>query len=299
MLTATGGGPKPCCRHSACHYRSHALRTDRLRSPLRSHCAQSKPFPASPRSDAMAASEAAVQQLEDRLRETGGGVAPQSSWHLPSQELPSGVPSTVYDEVRRRCSWLAGLPDRHARAANIARKLTLFRTGQGGLASRAQIAHTCFPAPPVPTPVPASHPPASMWWHVLAILPHPPPPPPQVAPETYLGPRGQHRELVNRDGLRLQTYFWPAAAPRAVLLFCHGHGAHLHFEVLKAQVGGWVGAREGAGGEGREAGAAAAAACMAWQEGAASTVPWLVSSLPLCCWASACFQPAPDASTPC
>lgn len=87
---------------------------------------------------------------------------------------------------------------------------------------------------------------------VLATLPRPRRPLAQVEPETYLGPRGQHRELVNRDGLRLQTYFWPAAAPRAVLLFCHGHGAHLHFEVLKAQVG--AAGRQGGRGRGQAGG---------------------------------------------
>ncbi len=33
-----------------------------------------------------------------------------------------------------------------------------------------------------------------------------------------------------------QSYFWPAAQPKAVLVFCHGHGAHLMFEVLKQTV---------------------------------------------------------------
>ena len=85
----------------------------------------------------------------------------------------------------------------------------------------------------------------------------------QVPPEFYLGKHGAHRVMRNKDGLalqvglirgqrwaahtggacqlphgahsspalrlRLQSYFWPAAQPKAVLVFCHGHGAHLMF----------------------------------------------------------------------
>ena len=61
---------------------------------------------------------------------------------------------------------------------------------------------------------------------------------PQVSPSQYLGPRGVHREMTNKDGLRLQSYWWPAEQPKAAVLFCHGHGAHLMFEVLKQTVGG-------------------------------------------------------------
>ncbi|KAI7841419.1 hypothetical protein COHA_004814 [Chlorella ohadii] len=55
----------------------------------------------------------------------------------------------------------------------------------------------------------------------------------QVTPQFYLGKHGAHRVMRNKDGLALQSYFWPAAQPKAVLVFCHGHGAHLMFEVLK------------------------------------------------------------------
>ncbi|KAL4445371.1 hypothetical protein ABPG77_011196 [Micractinium sp. CCAP 211/92] len=55
----------------------------------------------------------------------------------------------------------------------------------------------------------------------------------QVKPSVYLGPRGVHRTLVNRDGLHLQSYFWPAEEAKAMLVFCHGHGSHIMFEILK------------------------------------------------------------------
>lgn len=52
-------------------------------------------------------------------------------------------------------------------------------------------------------------------------------------PAQYLGPLGVHRVMENKDGLHLQSYFWPAADAKAVVLFVHGHGAHLMFEILK------------------------------------------------------------------
>lgn len=100
------------------------------------------------------AGEAAVAQLEEKLQESGGGVAPQHAFRL-LDSLPVGVPTTCYDEVEA---------------------------------------------------------------------------------ELYLGPHGQRHEMMNKDGLRLQTYFWPAApsSAKAIVLFCHGHGAHLMFEICKA-----------------------------------------------------------------
>ena len=59
----------------------------------------------------------------------------------------------------------------------------------------------------------------------------------QVEPRQYLGPRGVHRVMENKDGLHLQSYFWPAAEAKAVVLFVHGHGAHLMFEILNQTVG--------------------------------------------------------------
>lgn len=59
-----------------------------------------------------------------------------------------------------------------------------------------------------------------------------------VDPTIYLGSRGQERHIVNRQGLKLRGYFWPAENAKAVLIFVHGHGAHLHFELLKAQGAG-------------------------------------------------------------
>lgn len=54
-----------------------------------------------------------------------------------------------------------------------------------------------------------------------------------------LGPRGVESMFVNRQGLKLATYFWPADNPgttKAVVLGVHGHGAHLQNEYLKRQV---------------------------------------------------------------
>lgn len=53
-----------------------------------------------------------------------------------------------------------------------------------------------------------------------------------------MGPHGGKTDvLVNRQGLELKTYYWPSAASDPstndpILLFVHGHGAHLQFEVL-------------------------------------------------------------------
>jgi len=40
-----------------------------------------------------------------------------------------------------------------------------------------------------------------------------------VAPEVYLGPRGVQRTLINKQGLKLNAYFWPAENSKCVLLF--------------------------------------------------------------------------------
>ncbi|KAL6774311.1 hypothetical protein ACKKBG_A24505 [Auxenochlorella protothecoides x Auxenochlorella symbiontica] len=68
-----------------------------------------------------------------------------------------------------------------------------------------------------------------------------------VDPATYLGPHGAERDLVNAQGLRLKTFYWPADQARSVLLFVHGHGAHGLFELLQIEelgqpplYGGWV-----------------------------------------------------------
>ena len=55
-------------------------------------------------------------------------------------------------------------------------------------------------------------------------------------PRLLFGSAGVEQEVVNKKGLRLAAYFWPAAEPKAVLLFVHGHGGHLLFEVLKGAV---------------------------------------------------------------
>ena len=57
-------------------------------------------------------------------------------------------------------------------------------------------------------------------------------------PAVYLGPAGVQATMVNKQGLKLKTYSWPAKDPKCVLLFVHGHGAYLHFEVLRGTVPG-------------------------------------------------------------
>lgn len=54
-----------------------------------------------------------------------------------------------------------------------------------------------------------------------------------VDPAYFLGPNGTQLVLANKQGLKLKAYFWPAAHPKCVLTFIHGHGAHLQFELLK------------------------------------------------------------------
>ena len=58
-----------------------------------------------------------------------------------------------------------------------------------------------------------------------------------VPVECYLGPHGTQQWLVNKQGLRLKNYLWPADRPaNAVLVFAHGHGAHSLFELLRVTV---------------------------------------------------------------
>lgn len=69
---------------------------------------------------------------------------------------------------------------------------------------------------------------------------------PSLRPQ--LGPRGWTRPMINAQGLKIATYFWPARAEhKATIVLLHGHGAYL-FEYLKAQgpgkavlyAGSWV-----------------------------------------------------------
>lgn len=93
-----------------------------------------------------------------------------------------------------------------------------------------------------------------------------------------LGARGQQGELINKQGLRLATYLWPAENAKAVLIFVHGeaacmvaanaggscvrhvlvrqptanaavvtagHGAHLPFDLLRSTVRRWAGSLSG------------------------------------------------------
>ena len=51
----------------------------------------------------------------------------------------------------------------------------------------------------------------------------------EAPPASYLGPHGGvERWIVNKQGLKLKSHFWPAAtkSARAVVLFCHGARAH-------------------------------------------------------------------------
>ena len=57
--------------------------------------------------------------------------------------------------------------------------------------------------------------------------------------QQQLGPRGVESFFVNKQGLKIATYFWPSEAPnhtKAVVLAIHGHGAHIQNEYLKRQV---------------------------------------------------------------
>ena len=55
-------------------------------------------------------------------------------------------------------------------------------------------------------------------------------------PRLYLGPSGSEETLVNAQGLKLRSYFWPSPSPSCVLVFCHGHHAHMLFELVKSRV---------------------------------------------------------------
>ena len=59
-----------------------------------------------------------------------------------------------------------------------------------------------------------------------------------------LGPAGSTSTFTSRDGVRLQGYYWPAAAAgpstppaRGVVVFVHGHGSHALHELLAFEVG--------------------------------------------------------------
>lgn len=66
-----------------------------------------------------------------------------------------------------------------------------------------------------------------------------------TALSTSMGSRGSQQLLVNKQGLRLKTYCWPAEQAKCVLLFVHGHGAHLQYELLKSSAPGAVPTYEG------------------------------------------------------
>lgn len=60
-------------------------------------------------------------------------------------------------------------------------------------------------------------------------------------PKTYLGQLGEEKVMINSQGLKLRSYFWPAPGqPKAAILFIHGHGAHIFFEILRLENKGEV-----------------------------------------------------------
>lgn len=57
--------------------------------------------------------------------------------------------------------------------------------------------------------------------------------------QQQLGPSGVETYFVNKQGLKIATYFWPSSTPastKAVVLLVHGHGAHTQIEYLRRQV---------------------------------------------------------------
>lgn len=54
-----------------------------------------------------------------------------------------------------------------------------------------------------------------------------------VDPSYNLGAHGSSSTMTNSQGLKLKTYFWPAQNAKCVLIFVHGHGSHLQFELLR------------------------------------------------------------------
>ena len=57
--------------------------------------------------------------------------------------------------------------------------------------------------------------------------------------QQQLGPRGVESFFVNKQGLKIATYFWPSEVSdktKAVVLAVHGHGAHIQNEYLRRQV---------------------------------------------------------------
>lgn len=55
--------------------------------------------------------------------------------------------------------------------------------------------------------------------------------------ENQLGPHGKRSNLINRQGLRLTSYFWPAVGEaKGVLLYVHGHAAYLMEQLLLSKV---------------------------------------------------------------
>ncbi len=57
--------------------------------------------------------------------------------------------------------------------------------------------------------------------------------------QQQLGPRGVESFFVNKQRLKIATYFWPSEVSdktKAVVLAVHGHGAHIQNEYLRRQV---------------------------------------------------------------
>lgn len=63
-----------------------------------------------------------------------------------------------------------------------------------------------------------------------------------------MGPWGGYEGvLVNKQNLRLKTYFWPSSGneAKATLLFVHGHGSHILYQLLRHPKAGERGVYEG------------------------------------------------------
>jgi len=60
----------------------------------------------------------------------------------------------------------------------------------------------------------------------------------QIPKEDQLGELGQCSSFLNKQNLRIASYFWPSAAKKikAVVLFVHGHGSYLMHDILNVEV---------------------------------------------------------------
>mmetsp|Transcript_17722 Transcript_17722/g.45394 ORF Transcript_17722/g.45394 Transcript_17722/m.45394 type:complete len:321 (+) Transcript_17722:167-1129(+) len=50
-----------------------------------------------------------------------------------------------------------------------------------------------------------------------------------------MGPQGYRETFLNKQGLKLASYWWPAKNPKAVIVVMHGHGAYLTYQYGRYQ----------------------------------------------------------------